>query len=133
MASRIEWFGAIREGYEDGVQWRLTFGLGNHSVNGYVKVPATHGKMDSESYLDPDYQYEVHGGLTYSDEEGWLGFDTSHYGDYWPPRELEKFGGTPPEDPISNFAEVNYLWTLDSVELEVIKLARQVSGFKDLT
>ena len=122
----------LRAGWEDGVLWKLTFGYNKSCVNGYVKVPATHEKMNSQSYMD-SYDYEVHGGLTYSDEDGWLGFDTAHYGDYWPPRELEKFGGTPREDPISNFAEVNTIWTLDLAELEVIKLARQVSGFKDLT
>ena len=132
MVSYIDRYSHIREGYEDGVHWKLTFGLGNHSVNGYVKVPATHEKMTSESYMDLN-DYEVHGGLTYSDEEGWLGFDTSHYGDYWPPLALKEIGGTPREDQTYIVAEVNFIWNINLVEKEVINLAQQVSGFKDLT
>lgn len=132
MASRIERLTSIRQGYEDGVQWKLTFGYNKSCVNGYVKVPNPHEKMTSESYLE--LNYAVHGGLTYSDEEGWLGFDTAHYGDYWTTDELEKFNGKREVNPYMPVTtEVIQVWTLDLVEQEVINLARQVSGFKELT
>lgn len=121
----------IREGCEDGVQWKLTFGYNKSCVNGYVKLPNPREDMNGETYMYLDY--EVHGNLTYSDEDGWIGFDTAHYGDYWPPLALKEFGGTPPEGHNYNVAEVNFIWNLNLVEQEVIKLAQQVSGFKDLT
>lgn len=58
------------------------------AINGYVQVP-------SISY-EQAQQVEVHGGVTYGpNEDGWIGFDTLHSGDYWPesrdkPRDYDR-------------------------------------------
>lgn len=34
---------------------------------------------------------EVHGGITFGPEDGWIGFDTGHAGDNWTDEEIEKW------------------------------------------
>lgn len=75
--------------------------------NGYVSITKDH-KFYGLSYMDDKLQeIDVHGGLTYSEQEGdyWtFGFDTSHY-----------------SDTAEN-------WTKDRVRDEAIKLLQQLTG-----
>jgi len=49
--------------------------------NGYVKLPTGYPRA-WQSY--DDINVDAHGGLTYGpDEDGWVGFDTLHMGDWW--------------------------------------------------
>lgn len=51
---------------------------------GYVHVgdlPKDHPIFTAED-MQPDHYFEVHGGVTFLDEE-WVGFDCSHYRDAW--------------------------------------------------
>ena len=94
------------------------------AVNGYVRIPETH----------PDYgkSYDsisaaVHGGLTYSDECGWYGFDTLHAGDFWPGMDVY------PDGIIRNFRyysnQPNTInWTQELVEQETERLALWFAG-----
>jgi hypothetical protein len=52
------------------------------SVNGYVKLPDGHPWLEAED--DWDIPSNVHGGITFRDNLGWVGFDTNHGWDIWP-------------------------------------------------
>ena len=89
----------LSSGVENGIEW-FTSPAGNW-VNGYVRVPEGHPWYKMATRL-PSYKGygeidkivgekglggNLIGGaqeLTYSNEDGWIGFDTAHYYDYWP-------------------------------------------------
>lgn len=119
---------AVREGIEEGVSWKLLPGLNNTCINGYVKLPAHSEYAGFTDYFD--LPFEVHGGLTYGDDNNWIGFDTKHHGDVWLDKALEVIGGTADYTMDSN--TVHTFWNIDMLEQETRNLARQVSGFKDL-
>lgn len=86
---------------------------GHCGFNGYVQLPPGHverefaeayaevKRQDHEADPDPLFPWyipsgydaisaETHGGLTYGpDEQGWVGFDTSHACDDWTEEEIE--------------------------------------------
>jgi hypothetical protein len=91
-------------------------------VNGYVLLP------DNHPFYGKDYDeidVDAHGGITYADEDGWIGFDTAHAFDYWAPAELAKFGGKPSKYSVT-YEERMHMWTLDLLEKETKRLARQI-------
>lgn len=91
----------------DGLECCTYHGMGG-ALNGYVRLPETHPDlllahaaelMPGSEFTFPDgtaginyprgYDYidvDAPGGWTYGpDFEGWVGFDTGHAWDYWPP------------------------------------------------
>lgn len=107
--------------------------------NGYVQLPETspdrliaevYNSFENQRHSEPDVrdrdiipwnrQYHVgydilqdiavHGGLTYWDQDGWIGFDTGHAWDDWPDEELERFLNTPENQP--SWRKLNYYWDL---------------------
>lgn len=99
------------EGVEDGIEWRTLAAPLYGAVNGYVRIPEDHPWHG----LDYDaIDVRVHGGITFADE-GWIGFDTLHLGDYWP--------GMPYGE---NFADTH--WTWEMVADETRELARKVAA-----
>ena len=75
---------AIEHGVHEGIAWAVVEAPMYGAMNGYVRVPENHPWFRL-GYSDPELSgVEVHGGLTYDDQDGWIGFDTLHSGDYWP-------------------------------------------------
>lgn len=70
----------VDHGIEDGIVWATCEAPLYNAVNGYVQIPEGHPWRGLD-YDDIDVR--VHGGLTYADN-GWIGFDCLHRGDYWP-------------------------------------------------
>ena len=68
------------EGEMSGLTVRVVQGF--EAVNGYVKLPEGHPWLEIEE--DWDIPSNVHGGITFRDNEGWIGFDTNHGWDVWP-------------------------------------------------
>ena len=87
-------------------------------MNGYVQLPEGH-PYRGKDYDDIDAT--VHGGLTYADDEGWVGFDTAHSGDIWPGSEMARFLDIP-GDPYRRE------WTQRMVEVETENLAAQLAA-----
>ena len=73
-----------------------TYGISPYKISplghrcGYVKIPSNHHFYQKNyNWIDDNYDIEVHGGLTFSEEKvgsfsenGWyIGFDCAHYGD----------------------------------------------------
>lgn len=100
---------------------------------GYVRMPEP---FRSRKLLADGIDYDevqVHGGLTYGmDEDGWVGFDTSHLGDRWlpdtpddPPSTLEKalVSVGAEMEPISPYTK---FWTTEKLRWEVCELAKQL-------
>lgn len=105
---------AVRRGTEVGIPWAVCPHPHLPHYNGYVQLPADHGFVTRH---DVDEQVQVHGGLTYGiDPEGWIGFDTAHLGDIWPGSYDLDYPGVAQE-----------MWTIDRVEAETRRLARQVA------
>lgn len=78
------------------------------TVNGYVCVP---GITAEQAEL-----VQVHGGVTFGPKGGWIGFDTMHYGDYWPDTVM---GTKPVWYPHSVVKE----WSLPKVRYETERMA----------
>lgn len=102
------------------------------SLNGYVAMPKGH-KMWGQPYnSDLLYDIEVHGGLTYAEEDKvtgeWvLGFDCNHATDFAPKLALTlmKYTGTTTEDLEFRMKVTKYRdWAY--VKNEVCNLARQL-------
>lgn len=106
--------------------------------NGYVLHPTLLGLPYERIPL------ECHGGLTYgADDEGRIGFDTAHSGDYWdeavvmehaPPRVVEylrwhreRFGEDPWE--IDRGLQWTKRWTLGELRKEVSRLAHSATAW----
>lgn len=95
--------------------WHPVAGAG---ANGYVDTR----RPDLD---DHDWDVDVHGGITYA-EDGWIGFDTAHYGDIWA-------GGEDPRGPhpfplYLGHDDVRRLWTFDRLVAETEHLAAQVAN-----
>lgn len=120
---------------EDGIEWGINADFSHDSQldvalfgnfedlavchNGYVKLPRNH----------PGGDFNVHGGITYSNQEGWIGFDTHHLGDIWlaPNQTLKDYKtrhGLPDETEPYRLERV---WTKEKVIEETLKLAKQVA------
>lgn len=115
-----EAFDVISSGVEDGVHWFTAYAPMWGAVNGYAHLPEGHpwrGLDYAEiPHADEDEGVEgvsVNGGLTYASGE-WVGFDTLHFGDYWP------------EAP-GSFRPGDTQWTPGLVADEARSLARQIA------
>jgi hypothetical protein len=106
----------VEEWESHGRRCRISEAPFSGCFNGYVQAPETLWKVSYD-----DIPVEVHGGLTYGpDDEGFVGFDTLHAGDFWPdgdPRIMH------PErdDPYRR------TWTMEALRKEVESLAEQLS------
>lgn len=128
---------ALREGVAQGFPWKVVVAPHLASLNGYVRLSTGH--LWFGLFYD-DIPAEVHGGLTYGcDEDGWIGFDTGHFNDYWSAEEIHRFDGDPTyawwlnaterrladDDPYTN------LWTIEKMIAETENLARQAAKALD--
>jgi hypothetical protein len=105
--------------------------------NGYVAIDKTH-PLFGQHYDSSKFCVSVHGGLTYSGQDGddlWVfGFDTAHAGDFWPEEELSEI--TDPElikirnilrHPALNPAnDYGKKWTTADLIMEIKHLATQL-------
>jgi hypothetical protein len=101
-------------GNEGGIVWATSRGGMAPSINGYVHLPKGHPWRGSR-YGEIDVT--IHGALTYDNEDGWIGFDTMHEGDYWPNQPWNK------QLPGKRLS----YWTAEKVALEARNLARQAA------
>jgi hypothetical protein len=104
----------VDHGIEAGIQWVTCQAPLYGAVNGYVKIPAGHHwhGLDYD-----DIGVDVHGGLTYGSENGWVGFDCLHCGDVWPDGPDYERG-----KPYSRN------WTPELVAQETRRLARNIAA-----
>ena len=125
---REEWVHELT-GYKCTVWRHPTLG----SLNGYVALPKGHRVW---GYGYDDIDVEVHGGLTYADEDKetgeWVfGFDCSHAGDISPKllATLMKYVDTDAETMDWRMRTEVYR-TFEWVKKEVVKLAKQLGEMK---
>lgn len=135
------WAPALEMGVEDGIVWAITRAplVG---INGYVLIPPEGHPwstgIPSEEVVDDDGEHlwntyatddlGVHGGITYGGcggGPGWIGFDTAHSGDYWPP-EFDQHGMCIRYDELG--VPWAKRWTTEMVIEEAKQLARQVAA-----
>lgn len=101
---------------------------------GYVAIPKGH-PLHGQGYDDINHFVEVHGGLTYCDEDKetgeWVvGFDCSHAGDFSPKLSLTLLKYTDSDAEMMDYrirSEVYRDWAY--VDGQVRELARQLWGF----
>lgn len=105
---------ARTHGTENGIDWAVVENAHFGTFNGYARVPDGH-PWAGLGYDDIDVN--VHGGLTFA-EDGWIGFDTMHFGDAWNIPELP--------GPFKGHEGAHH-WTPEEVEAEAKDLARQVA------
>lgn len=122
----------VKEWTAYGLLCRMRSGFG--AINGYVQIP--HALFTVES---AERVLEVHYGITYGpDDDGWVGFDTVHAGDYWAPDDLA--GLVPPQHMViaNSMRELSTnlswgrRWTLERLQSETETLAQQVAVALDL-
>jgi hypothetical protein len=115
-------------GYKCTVWRHPTFG----HLNGYVAIPKGHNAWGENYDLINDNGIEVHGGLTYSDEDKetgeWVvGFDCSHAGDMSPKLMLTLLRYTEADTETLEFKVRSEKYrTFEWVKEEVCSLARQL-------
>ncbi|MBD3941974.1 hypothetical protein IF188_09730 [Microbacterium sp. NEAU-LLC] len=74
---------ALDRGVEAGIEWATLRAPVYGAVNGYVRLPDDHPWRAIADLQASGI--DAHGGITYGvDEDGWIGFDTLHAGDWWP-------------------------------------------------
>ena len=124
--------GAIEEWTSETV--RCVIRPGHSSLNGYVRLPASLRDWWAD-YEEANQVLNAHFGLTYGpDQDGWIGFDTAHYCDYWAADDL--IGRIAPEalKAANMFAHINAQvpgarrWTMQRLRDEIEVLAAQVSA-----
>lgn len=105
----------LRSGIESGIEWVVR--QGPLSVNGYAQIPVSHpwrNITDIQFAGDPT---DVHGGITYGmDAQGWIGFDTAHYGD-----QVDEY----------LLGAEGRIWTVEDVAAEARSLATQIAEASD--
>jgi hypothetical protein len=113
-------------GIECGLVWAVARGVGA-GVNGYVLIPAE-GHPWSAEFPDEDHWREpdVHGGVTCM-QHPWLGFDTNHAWDYWPP-EYDPYGQCSIYRGSWGADNMLKYWTVDKVAAEAKYLAALVAA-----
>lgn len=77
----------VSHGEHGGIVWVTAYAPIYGAVNGYALVPEGHPWRAIAEQDDPMDAYDLPvstgGGITYA-KDGWIGFDTMHYNDYWP-------------------------------------------------
>ncbi|MBD3778500.1 MAG: hypothetical protein IE923_04445 [Micrococcales bacterium] len=108
---------AVEHGVHEGIRWAVVEAPMYGALNGYVQVPQDH-PWHALDYDAPELSgVVVHGGLTFADRSGWIGFDTLHSGDSWP--------GSPDYNRQSKWSRH---WDKDQVVAEAKSLAGQVAA-----
>lgn len=127
---------ALCEGMVLGMACKVVVAPHLASLNGYVRLPTGH-PWRGWSY--DDIPVEVPGGLTYGcDEDGWIGFDTAHFMDYWSTEEIQRFDGDPTYawwlGSTESVAIDPYRidWTIEKMVAETENLARQAASVLDI-
>lgn len=108
----------LETGVEDEIEWQIYFHTPTGSTNGYARIPEGHPwrKLDDFQWGN-SANISIHGGVTFGiTDDGWIGFDTSHYGDYWPDSPMN-FG--------HSIGDTD--WTREMVVAEAKDLARQIA------
>jgi len=126
--------GALEDWTTEGV--RCVIRPGYASLNGYVRLPE---KLRDwwANYGEANEVMSAHFGLTYGpDEDGWIGYDTAHYCDYWATDDLI---GRIPDEALhlaNTFSRINAQmpgarrWTLSMLRGETEVLAAQVAALQ---
>lgn len=104
--------------------------------NGYVLVPegsSLEKYSDSNHFPHPELPDEVeffpHGGVTFS-QNGWLGFDTGHAGDYWPDADPGSMAGQ--HWCSSNIVDCRCIyWTVEKVIEEAQRFAHFIGQWDE--
>ncbi|MFJ2087559.1 hypothetical protein ACIOBK_33880 [Micromonospora chokoriensis] len=98
---------------------------GPWNLNGYVRLPE-HLRLTGLTA-----PVRVHGGLDYGpDEQGWIGFHTSHGGDYWPVDDIINLLTNPVRHLMAGQQQANgdNRWNMARLRAEVNHLAEQVGS-----
>lgn len=109
---------AVYHGVERGVRWAVAPAPRELAprLNGYVQLPTGHPLRRLGEEVG--HYLVVHGGITYGpDEDGWIGWDTSHADDEWV--------DVPPLFPSAPDRRI--VWTPGLVRWETVRLAGQVA------
>jgi hypothetical protein len=122
----------IEEWTAYGLKCRIAPGFIN--LNGYVQIPTELFNQDvAERVL------RASGGITYGpDENGLVGFDTAHAGDWWAPDDLVSYLGPRRMEFANEMREMAYgipwgrRWTMDRLKEETERLAQQIAVALDL-
>ena len=125
----VPWRGGLllATGIHYGMRWAVmpcAAGAG-----GYVKVGLDHPWCVADPGMIESVDADVHGGLTYVDHEGWVGFDTAHAGDFWRQQPPGTSTGVLPRRFRRLFRIIDQLapwareWTIPLVAAECRRLA----------
>ncbi len=119
-------------GLTRGIPWCIYTSPLGCALNGYARIP-------DGIAIDVD-ELEVHGGVSYGSgicEGGWIGFDTTHGGDWWDLDELVERVGTHvgpagiafnhfEREMAQRFPSNSRHWTIDRLIAECMSLAAQI-------
>jgi hypothetical protein len=126
------WASTIEEWEAYGLRCRARPGFG--SINGYVQIPAELFSPETAEQV-----LTVHYSVTYGpDDDGWVGFDTAHAGDYWAPDDLIKYVSEGEMQFVNEMREMSSRmswgrrWTMERLKQETEQLAQQVAVALDL-
>lgn len=114
-----------RSGITNGIEWKVLLSPLGSSANAYAHLPEGHPWRD-KGY--DDIPVEVHGGLTYGNNDGWIGFDTAHAWDIWSDEALAEIGGENRYRMSFGRDDWDIDWTLARVVAEAESLAAQVAA-----
>lgn len=124
--------GAVEEWEGDGISCVIRPGF--CSLNGYVRLPQSLRDWWSDSN-EAAVVLDAHMSLNYGpDEDGWVGFDTAHYCDYWAADDLIGLVDDEGMMTAASFARINHQvagarrWTRLLLRAEVDMLAAQVAA-----
>lgn len=124
--------GAIEQWDAEGVPCVIRPGFS--SLNGYVRLPVALRDWWKDS-AEAAVVLDAHMSLTYGpDSDGWVGFDTAHYCDYWAADDLIGLVDQEGMMCAASFAKVNHQfpgarrWTRALLREEVETLAAQVAA-----
>lgn len=128
-----DWSRLVEEWEAYGLKCRIAPGL--LGFCGYVQLPARLIFGDS----NPQDVLEAHWGVNYGpDEDGWIGFDTMHAGDYWAPDDLLGYIDEEMIPLAMRFIEINRhgpggrRWTIAALKEATERVAQQVAVALDL-
>jgi hypothetical protein len=117
---------------EEGIEWAVMQSpMGG--LNGYARLPEDHPWREREDTWDFE-DVDTHGGITFFDN-GWIGFDTAHGGDWWDPDELRAAGLTLSEEQAAFIGRPSYLrstfmqsapWNIAALMAEIRSLIDQI-------
>jgi hypothetical protein len=124
--------GAVEEWDSDGVPCVIRPGFS--SLNGYVRLPVALRDWWKD-YGEAAVVLDAHMSLNYGpDEDGWVGFDTAHYCDYWAADDLIGLVDAEGMALAAAFARINSQlpesrrWTRTLLREEAETLAAQVAA-----